>query len=129
VVNERSNDILEFKERARPAVQQEDRRPATIALAVEKMDILIIYRGKEVRLPIQLCFDGPPIVPVQPIGHEPAQISYPDARLPSACVGQIIPVILLNPLPDLIETGLRDGDTKGSDHVRSPRMDLPPEQV
>src|SRR6185369_5305577 len=70
-VGERADDLLELRDRARPAVSDDEReRRWAGAPRVDEMDAEPADGGAEVRKPVQTRLGGAPVVAVAPVGDQ-----------------------------------------------------------
>src|SRR3546814_1340201 len=90
--DKRPDQLLEFKKRTGPAMDQHQRQAGTIAPGMDKMKPLPLnFRGK-LSEPVQPGFLHAPIVSAQPIVDQPPKIRNANTAFPSAGIRQRGPV-------------------------------------
>ena len=110
-VGERADQVEELHDRARPAVQEQQRGGVRLGGAhVQEVQLGAVDRGDELGIGVERRLVRPPVVLLGPVGGEFAQVGGGDAALPAGA-GQVAgPAGPGQPLAEVVEVGLRDAD-------------------
>ena len=118
-VGERADQVGELHDRARPAVQEQQRRGTGLGGAdVQEVQLRAVYGGHELGIGVEGRLVCPPVVSGGPgFGGQLAQVGGGDAAFPAGA-GQVAgPPGPGQALAKIVDLGLRDADAVGPEAV------------
>ncbi len=125
-VSERADHVEELDHGARPTVAEDQREGARLGRAhVQKVGVLPVDGGRELRELVQLCLVLSPVVGRTPVLDQFLQVVQRDTAVP-ACAGNLAgPPDTAQPVVEVVEVGLRDLDPERPDLVVIAHQRLP----
>ena len=110
-IGERADQVEELHDRARPAVQEQQRGGVRLGGAqVQEVHAGPVDRGDELGEGVERRLVGPPVVLLGPVVGELTQVAGRNAALPAGA-GQVAgPAGPGQPLAEVVDVGLRDAD-------------------
>lgn len=121
-VGERADDVEHLDDGAGPAVGDDERQRVRLGRAdVQGVDRLPVEGGEQLRVLVEACLPGAPVVAVRPVVGDLTEVGDGHAALP-ADVGQVGPPGALDALAEVVERGVGHVDAELLEgHVRSSR--------
>ena len=115
--------VEELGERTRPAVGEQQRRGVgPVGPDVQEMDALAVDLGDELRIAVEQCLLGAPVVPRAPVVGEVLQVVHRDPAAPAGRRAVARASGRVEPVMQVVHVGLRDVDEEGVDARRSSRL-------
>src|SRR5919107_18212 len=121
-VGQRSDYVQELDHRARPPVAEDQREGTRLGRAhVQEVNVLPVYRGGELRIPVELGLVLSPIVGRTPILGQLPEVVQRDTAVPARARDPTRPTGAVQPVPEIVQVFLRD--------VYPERKDLGPRAI
>ena len=121
-VGQQRDELGHLGEAAGPAVHQHDGEGVGArARLVDEVEVDAVHRGPELGELVEARLDGPPVVALQPVVHELAEVADVDAVVPRGAIGHVDPAGASQPVVEVVQDGLVHVDAIGLDvHTASP---------